>query len=318
MADHSPTPQTDSIAALEARLAEIEAGILDPFAFTSKTLIQASFPHSARAGKAIELTNGGMRVSMLSAAGLPYGVYPRLLMMWLTREALRRKHLPIEQARVIPLGSSVTQFMRDVGIRAASGGESGTITRLRDQMRRLFSTMISVELTGVEDREDMPRTFRQIDNTLIADSAVLWWDPQVPDAEVGGSVVTLSEGFFRDLVGSAVPLDVAILRSVRSSPMALDLYGWLTYRLSYLRAPTVVTWDQLRQQLGASYPATSQGRRDVKKKIIGGLSRVLDAWPEAEKSVSLVDYGVLLRRGEPSVPKAVQKALEDRIDQAPF
>ena len=77
--------KSDSAAVLEARLAEIEAGILDPYAFTSRTLIQATFPHSAKAGEKIVLVNGNMRVTMFSPNGLPYGVYPRLIMCWLTR-----------------------------------------------------------------------------------------------------------------------------------------------------------------------------------------------------------------------------------------
>lgn len=316
--DSTDASQDEGIAALEQRLAEIEAGILDPYTFTSRTLIQATFPHSSKAGDRIDLVNGGMKVRMFSPDGLPYGVYPRLIMCWLTREAIRRKSLPIHEARTIPLGASLSQFMREIGMQSASGGKDGNIARLRKQLSALFSTFISVKTTGTEDLEDMPRSFQQIDNTMIAESAMLWWDPKDPD-KLGGqdSVVTLSEGFFNDLVGSAVPLDISILRTIRRSPMAIDVYCWLTYRLSYHRGITVVTWDQMRQQFGAGYPSNAQGKRNFKKKLTGALEKVLVAWPAA--SVTVTANGLMLRPGEPSVPKALQESIRRHYDgQAPF
>lgn len=316
MADHSQSSSRASIDAIEARLAEVEAGIIDPYTFTSRTLIQATFPHSSKAGKEIELVNGGMKVHMFSPRGLPYGTYPRVIMCWLTREAIRRKNLPIEEARTIPLGSSLSQFMREIGMKSASGGTDGNIARLRQQLSALFSTFISVELTGTEDREGMPRSFQQIDNTIIAESSMLWWDPNDPDAvDAQKSVVTLSKSFYRELIGSAVPLDTAILRAIRRSPMAIDIYCWLTYRLSYHQGITVVTWDQLRQQLGSGYPDTVQGKRNFKKKLIVALEKVLDAWPTA--SVSVTANGLMLRPGEPSVQKHIQEAIKRHYDN-PF
>lgn len=315
MNEHSSNPSEKSNAdeALQARLAEIEAGFLDPYAFTSQTLIQATFPHSARAGKEIVLVNGGVEVSMYSPRGLPYGIYPRLIMCWLTREALRRKDMPLDEARTIPLGSSLADFMRDLGMRNFSGGKSGNISRLRDQMAALFSTFISVQTTGRSDIEDMPRSFRQIENTIIADSSMLWWDPKAPEQmTLQDSVVTLSKSFYLDLVGSAVPLDNAILREIKSSPVAIDLYCWLTYRLSYHRGLTVVTWDQLRGQFGGSYVDTAQGKRNFKKRLLVALDKVLAAWPEA--TVSATEYGLMLRPGEPSVPKKIQESIREHLD----
>lgn len=305
--------KSNSAAVLEARLAEIEAGILDPYAFTSRTLIQATFPHSAKAGEKIVLVNGNMRVTMFSPNGLPYGVYPRLIMCWLTREAIRRKALPIDEARTIPLGSSLADFMRDLGMQSFSGGKSGNISRLRAQMAALFSTFISVQTTGTSDIEDMPGSFHQIENTAIAESAMLWWDPKAPDQmTLHDSAVTLSKNFYLDLIGSAVPLDNRILREIKRSPMAIDLYCWLTYRFSYHRGLTVVTWDQLSGQFGAGYPSDAQGKRNFKKKISAALEKVLAAWPEA--AVSVTQHGLMLRSGEPSVPKKLQESIREHFD----
>ena len=317
MDDHSTHPtgdNPDATAELETLLAEIEAGTaLDPFTFTSRTLIQATFPHSARAGREIVLHNGNMTVTMYAPTGLPYGVYPRLIMCWLTREALRRKHLPINEARTIPLGSSLSQFLREIGSTGASGGKTGNIGRVKTQLKALFSTFISIEVRGVEN--DL--AFEQIDNTLVAESSMLWWDPKHPD-QLGlqESTVTLTEDFYRELTRSAVPLDNNILREVKRSPIAIDLYCWLTYRLSYHRGITVVTWDQLRQQFGAGYADTAQGKRDFKKRILAALGKILEVWPAA--TVTVAENGLMLRPGQPSVPKKVQEQLRERYDTPRF
>lgn len=311
MDNHSPAPNDDSIADLEARLAEIEAGILNPYAFSSRTLIQATFPHSSKAGKEIVLKNGAMTVTMYSPHGLPHGVYPRLIMCWLTREAIRRRDLPIQEARTIPLGGSLSEFMREVGIKTASGGKNGNITSLRKQLKSLFSTFVSIHVEGHENRDRQQVAFDQLENTLIAESAMLWWDPKHPDQlGVQDSTVTLTEAFYRELTCSAVPLDVNVLRRVRRSPMAIDVYCWLTYRLSYHRGITVVTWDQLRQQFGAGYPDTTRGKLDFKRNLKIALGKVLDAWPEA--AVEPTVNGLMLKTGDPSVPRRVQEEIKKR------
>ena len=298
---------------LEARLEEIEAAnhLLDPYAFSSRTLIQTTFPHSSKAGDKLVLKNGALTVTMISPNGLPYGVYPRLIMCWLTREALRRRDLPEDEARTIPLGSSLADFMRDVGITGRSGGRTGNITSLRKQLRSLFTTMITAEVVDHESRDKHQIVFDQMQNTLIAESSMLWWDTRNPEQlSLQDSSVTLTAGFYRELTCSAVPLDVAILREIRRSPMAIDLYCWMTYRASYQRGITVVTWDQLRRQFGAGYQETPQGKRDFKKKLLEALEKVVVAWPEA--AVDVTENGLMLRPGAPSVPRRVHQEITKR------
>lgn len=307
----TPTPSTqgkpDPIADLEARLAEIEAGLLDPLSFTSKTLIQATFPHSSRAGEKLVLVNGDTTVTMMSRHGLPYGSWPRLIMCWLTREALRRRNLPIDEARVIPLNHSLSAFMREVGIGRATGGERGTITALKKQMQSLFSTTIGIDLEG----PDHDRKLLDLDNSVIAERAEMWWTPRPHDEIDFEGYIKLSPAFYEDLTRSAVPLDTRILRSLRKSPMAIDIYSWLTYRVSYLRQLTVIRWDQIRGQLGAGYPDTPQGMRNFRKKFLTALEKVLEEWPT--KSITITANGIMLRPGAPSVPRRVQDEFKKRF-----
>lgn len=312
------TEDAERHADLLARLDEIERGVIDPYAFSAATLIQCTFPHSdaakknssdISAGKFLQLVNGDMTLTMMASEGLPYGVYPRLIMAWLTREAIRRhKRMPTEEARRIPLGHTLTNFMRQMGI-AHTGGKNGTAGRLREQLRRLFSTAISVKWTTTTG----PASHISMENAVIADKAELWWDTSSPDQiTLEESSVTLSDDFFRSLVQSPVPLNVETLRHIRRSPLAIDLYCWLTYRMSYLKTPTVVTWDQLRGQFGAGYPDTISGRKNWRRKVRSAMAMIQEAWPEMTATDN--GNGILLTPGAPSVPKKEAKQIDRYIN----
>jgi hypothetical protein len=125
---------------------------------------------------------------------------------------------------------------------------------------------------------------------MIAGEHRLWWDPE-EQGEVGsGSVVTLSRELFDELVAHPVPVDLEALRSVKGSAMALDIYAWLSYRVSYLRRRTVVPWHDLGTQLGAGY-----GReRDFRRKLLRHLGSVEVLLPELR--IVATDGGLELYR----------------------
>ena len=66
---------------------------------------------------------------------LPYGNLPRLLLAWVSTEAVRTG------SRVLILGDSLSEFMRTLGIYNSGGNLQ---TRLRNQMRRLFHCTVSL------------------------------------------------------------------------------------------------------------------------------------------------------------------------------
>jgi hypothetical protein len=156
----------------------------------------------------------------------------------MTTEAVRTGSPRLE------LGSNLSRFMRDLGL-LPTGGRWGTITRIRDQVRRLFSSTIRCSF-------DTPGRFEDT-GFVIASRTSLWWNPTAPDqSDLFGSFVELSTDFFRTVVERPVPVDLRVLRALRS-PFALDLYCWLTYRLSYLHQTVEIPWPTLALQFGASY-----------------------------------------------------------------
>ncbi|MGH7442702.1 MAG: replication protein RepA, partial [bacterium] len=170
------------------------------------------------------------------------------------------------------------------------GGRWGTMPRLKDQMIRLFSSMIttSAEMSDIEG----PRG-RRGRNIMVADDYTLWWDPQRShQAALWQSMVKLSDPFFQQIVDRPVPIDMRAIKALKKSPLALDLYAWATYRVSYLARPTNIPWGTLMLQFGAGYPDTPQGRRDFRKHFLSALRKVATAYPtlraqEDEKGLSL-------------------------------
>lgn len=243
-----------------------EAGALG---FMARAMVQATMPHRRVAGNEFTRTNGAFSLTMLapSKIGLPYGSIPRLVTGFLTTEAVRTKE------RHIVLGSSLSRFMAELDL-APTGGRWGTIPRLRDQMTRLFACSISCTYSS--------GSAFGLENVNIADKATLWWTPRQPDqGTLWESTVVLSERFFTEITENPVPIDLRALRALKRSPMALDAYLWLTYRMSYVRGRTAIPWGALQLQFGADYPASDQGRRDFKKAFVRALGKVAVVYPAA-------------------------------------
>ena len=110
----------------------------DALGFMAKMLVQTTLPHRAQPGKQYTRTDGDVTLSItdLGGAGLPYGAYPRLILVWMTTEALRTGERKLE------LGRSLSSFMAKLGLQC-TGGHWGTIPRFRGQMERLFGAAIS-------------------------------------------------------------------------------------------------------------------------------------------------------------------------------
>ena len=205
--------------AIEAQEA-IDAGTVG---YMARALVQATMPHRQTEGVEFVRRNGQFELALMapSRTGLPYGSIPRLLVAWVTSEAVRTGE------RELVLGDNLSQFMRELDM-VPTGGRWGTVTRLREQMKRLFASSVTCTYDGGSSFA--------VENISVVDSARLWWDPKQPEqAALWESTLTLGERFFDEVSQRPVPIDMRALRALRRSPTALDIYCWLTYRMSYLR-----------------------------------------------------------------------------------
>lgn len=261
---------------IESRDAK-DAGALG---YMARALVQATLPYTKTIGNEFKRRNGAFKLTVLadSEIGLPYGSIPRLLLAWLTTEAVRTKK------REIVLGKNLTNFMAQLDL-IPTGGRWGTITRLREQMKRLFSAAISCTY---DDGDNW-----SIKNVTPISQATLWWDPkQHKQATLFDSTIVLGEDFFNEIIKHPVPIDMDALKALKKSPMALDIYCWLTYRMSYIEKESVIPWAALKVQFGANYAQNPQGLRDFKRAFLRELKKVRLVYPmvsveESQETLSL-------------------------------
>jgi len=257
-------------ALIEAREAEADTG------FVMRLLALCTLPRTNPGDRDRYVRRNGPFTLIMIAGGeipkLPYGTLPRLLLAWVCTEAVRT------QSRTLILGRSLAEFMRKLGITDDSGGKRGYRTRLQNQMQRLFDA--SVQLVY----EDADRTVRV--GSLVADRTDFWWNPRRPDEPVlWDSTIELGEKFFNEIIARPVPLDMNVLKAMKRSPLGLDLYLWLTYRLFGMTEPYKLTWRQLYRQFGVN-PARADKRTVdyFRSDVLRELGKLKDAWPGLDYS----------------------------------
>lgn len=223
----------------------------------------------------------------------PYGIMPRLLLIWMSSQAVKTK------SSTLVLGSSLTEFMRDIGLKP-TGGKSGSITRLRDQMERLLKARLSLEV-----RDGLQR-----DRAVQISVALKWdlfWGQHEDQDPLLPSTIQLSADFYNEIVAHPVPLNMGALAALRGSPMRLDIYAWLTWRMSYLRRPTLIPWDALMLQFGSNLADTKQGRQQFRRDFANHLREVVLVYREV--NVEATDAGLSLKPSRTHIPFRGLRAL---------
>ena len=237
--------------------------------------------------------NGPYTLAMTAGVNnkLPFGNFPRLILAWACTEAVRT------QSRVLVLGDSLSGFMRALGVYSSSGGRGGVQTRLRNQMKRLFTA--HVQLIYEHERGEV------IVSSSVADRMAFWWNPKRPDERMlWESKIKLGEQFFQEIIRHPVPIDMNTLTALKRSSLGLDIYLWLTYRIFALKSPQRLTWRQVYRQFGVD-PDRASDRvtvRNFQRKVLRELKKIKLAWPELNYSTA---PGVLiLHPSPPAVPPA--------------
>lgn len=291
--------------------------------FMTRALVSATLPYKDPKSKVFERKNGDLTMTILAPNGVAYGKYPRLLLSYLVSEAVKTR------SNVIELGDTLANFMRDtIGV-AATGGERGTATRLSEQMRRLFTATVSIGMQrpvegggktfefenitlvdrGRLESRDMERFDRlapaAAPNGTGTEVAELWERvEEKPDAGRWNSSVELTTRFFQECIETPVPIDMRAYQVLSEAPMAMDIYAWLTYRMSYLKRPQApIPWPVLQAQFGAGLPFTEQGARDFKKAFKRNLDLVRVVYKGLVVDETSNASGLLLLPSPPHIPK---------------
>jgi hypothetical protein len=135
----TPT-QNRILDAAEAILNDPQANDLDR-AFIARQVVQVTLPHADPGDVPVwKRSNGYLTLSIRPGwdhqnnciRGYPYDTLPRLLLFWMTTEAVRNG------SRRLELGSTLVAFMRELGLDPGRGGVRSDAHRLREQIQRLF------------------------------------------------------------------------------------------------------------------------------------------------------------------------------------
>ena len=164
--------------------------------------------------------------------------HPAPTLAWVCTEAVRTQNRDLLLGPVVVRVHAKTRY----GGSAAAAHEA-IGARLQNQMKRLFRCTISLVY------EDA-----QLDTSVIspiADRAEFWWSARLPTApSLWDSTIRLGEELFNEIIAHPIPLDMNTLRSLKRSPLGLDLYLWLTCRTFSLQCPMRLSWRRLYQQFG--------------------------------------------------------------------
>lgn len=250
--------------------------------FICRLMVSASLPHSKITSLCYKRKMNHFTFSIVGneeAGGIPYGTYPRLILSWLSGEVVKTK------SREIILGESLSDFMKKLGL-SVTGGRWGTITRFREQLKKLFSSSISF---SYEEKGKWLHTTMN-----IADKTLLFWNPNSLDnIDLFKSKILISESFFEEIIKAPIPVDIRAINVLKDSSLALDIYYWLTYRMSYLKTSISIPYEKLQIQFGSGYADTPHGRYEFKRKFLIQFKKVLVVYPEAKIKIendSIVFY----------------------------
>ena len=211
-------------------------------------------------------------------AGVPYGSYARMSLIALQSEALE------QGSRDIELGSTAYDTLRRLGLPDGGKVADLALAQLEKLARCHISFRIGTELRGLEINERMVEAF-------VYDT-----DGRRPFIRK----LRLSAAYYEGLRRHPVIIDRDAVQRIRNSPVALDIYLWLSYRLPALEKETPISWSALYKQFGTGIGVP----RFFKRPFAENLELARSIYPAA--NFILTPTGVILR---PSPPPLPQRAL---------
>ncbi len=228
--------------------------------YAPRFLAQFSLPaRNLNSGKFIR-RNGLYTFSVVSPGdtGLPYGIYPRNILIFLATE------VRLTQSGFVDMGVSRAAFKKRLGV-GVGAGSTGPSNKFNDQFKRLFSSEIEIA-SGTDNN-------LSVESITFSKKASAVWN--VSSGAMKG-VLELENGFYDDLAKKSFPVDQRVLKFLGHHCLAYDLYLWLTSRVFNLRKPVIVQWLQLEQQFGNQLASRSA----FKQKFCKALASVKRIWPK--------------------------------------
>ena len=215
---------------------DLDGEIFDDLGFSHAVLMQCFLPqsriegreHVQHHGRVSLVVRAGWRMDprtpgALTPAGIPWGSRARLVLHYITSQAIRT------QSREIDLATSFRDFLGRIGVPV--GGKNASV--VTDQVYDVAGA--DIILGGwAEDRAVQHRA-------TVANTISFWLERDRGDQRsFWRPSMTLSREFFESINTRPVPLNTAHIAQLGRSARRIDLYTWLTYRTAAIRAGQVI------------------------------------------------------------------------------
>lgn len=292
MSDDSITPRGRKLISAGSAIADQAP---DEMTFLHSALCQCHLPRR-RTEERVFIRSDGQTSLRIEAGALylgdpgwveqpmPYGVKPRIIMLYLTTYAVRHR------TRNVFVEESLAGFLRLLG-QPTSGGPRGSYAAFRSQLAALSAANISLGYVG-RDGMAYTKSGRPINEVQA------WANVDAHRRQPWPREVTLSQPFYDALQDLSVPLDPRAIAALSKSSLDLDIYTWLAHRLHRVgKNGQQIHWVSLRRQFGAVYA----DNREFAKTFKQSLKRVMGVYPAAR--VSAIRGGLMLRSSSPPIPK---------------
>jgi hypothetical protein len=254
-----------------------------PVSYYSPILIQCTLPHSDPKALAWKKESGPYTLVVASGydqdlkpIGIPYGSFPRLVLAYIITRVKQTGECRVD------LSSRFSTFLQDIGYTGNYKGKGGKGELIRQQLSRLLRANITWVNTN-------PGCIGAID-IKIAPRFELWFNPDKPDEATlqdtyeTDSFIVVSMEFRNAIMRAPVPLRTDILKDLRKSPLALDVYMWLSYRLFVMQAtdqPELsLSYGQLQEQFGTGI--AEENYRKFRQALRGAIRKVAAYWQPVE------------------------------------
>jgi hypothetical protein len=263
--------------------AKIYAALPTPedIVFLARELILCTLPHSdpgdvpawSRKNGNLTLTiRPGWNEREKRVYGYPYGIIPRLILVWMVTEILRTR------SRRLELGPRLSDFLLKLGLDPSRGGERSDARRVREQMERLFHSVISFDYSVSEGG----RNAHAWASMEVVSDGVLWWSEKNPEQDsLWGSWIQVGERLHQAVLSAPSPLDIRVLRHVKDSSLGIDLYTILNreaFRAMKSGKPRFLAWEWLLIQTGNEYSGRD-ALNNFRKKALEQIKAIMAVHP---------------------------------------
>ncbi len=230
--------------------------------YITSILASASIPYSNIKANYFKKNNGNTSLKIISDPeyGLPYGIIPRIIMIWICTE------IKLNKSNLIYLGRTQNEFIKKLGIKP-TGGINGSITRIKKQIMKLFHSTITL----INEKENIHNFI----NFTIVDNGFLFWNKNSSNKIYWNNKIILSNKFFKETLATLLPIDLRIIKILRS-PLAIDIYIWITWKIIKVKnkKKILISWKNLKLQFGSNYCKSSKGLYNFKKEFINKIINV--------------------------------------------